>query len=258
MTVLLLLMASAFGEPFIYDDGDVRCILLRKDPVGVHQEALARWAPRGELVDGEELEDCVPVEPRVVDCPEGLGAALPFSGPIDRYESSEGVKVARMSGDWLHVRGTGDVSVFMKEDGPPVLLRLKQDAQPRLPIRAGTVIDLGFTPDYIGGTGQLVRVGSSLMVLSAGDVYLQKVGEPPVAYAVAPENRDPQMVLRPGQSRAIALDDTVVDVIVGDPMIAGAVIRGRRVKVSASAAGETRIAMVLESGRILPVRVIVR
>jgi len=258
MIGLFLLVTSALAEPFVYDDGEIRCILYDTEPVGVHEQALAAWAPRGEAIDGEELLDCEDVKPKIVDCPEGLGSALPFAGPIDKYIAGEGVKVSRMSGNWLHVRGKGDLSVVMNETDPPVLLRLKQEVSERLANRPGTVFDLKFEADYIGGTGELVRIGTSVMVLSAGDVFIQEAGQPPVAYAVAPLNKDPQFILKPGKSRTVAMDEEVVDAVVGNPLVAGAVVRGHRVKVTGSAPGETRIGLVLAGGRIVPVRVIVR
>ena len=240
MTALYLVASVALAKPFIYDDGEVRCVLLAGDAVGVHEEALVAWAPRGAPEPGEELEDCVPVVPKVVACPEGLGEVLPFAMAVVDFAAADGVSVSRMSGSWLHVRGEGDLAVIL-EDGPPVLLRLKPAPMVRPQVRPGTIVDLGFEPDYIGGTGEVVRIGTSVMVLRAGQVYVKREGEAPVASAVAPESGDPQMVLKPGKARTVSVDHEVQEAVVGDPLVAGAVVRGRRVKVMASAAGDTRI-----------------
>jgi len=256
MTVLFAISA-ALAAPFIYDDGAVRCVLLHDEPDGVHEQALAAWAPRGTRADGEALEDCEPVVPRRVDCPEGLGLALPFAAPITDLDMGDGVRAARMSGEWLHVRGEGDLAVSL-EGAPPVLIRVVQVEGEPAPVRPGTIVDLGFVPDYLDGTAQVVRVGQAVMVTGEGNVFVQQAGQAPVAYALAPDSSDPQIVLKPGKSRLVTVDDLVEEVVVGNPLVAGAVIRGQRVKVMATAAGETRMGLVLSSGQVLPVRVIVR
>ncbi len=256
MTGILLLTTIALAEPLIFDDGEVRCVLFESDPVGVHEEALAAWAPRGE--PGEDvLEPCEPVEPKVAEIRKELGAPLAFAQPVDKYAAADGVKVARMATGWLHVRGEGDLAVTL-EDGSPVLIRLEEVAGERPKLRAGSVFDLGFEAAYVGGTGELLRIGNSVMVLSAGEVLIQEEGQPPEAFTVAPDNKDSQVALRPGQSRTMAMDEEVLEVVVGNPLVATAIVKGRKVKIMADGAGETRVGLVLSGGRVLPLRVLVR
>jgi len=253
----LWFVSVGLAAPFVYDDGEVRCVLLEKDPVGVHEQALAAWAPRGSMEPGEALEPCAPVRPRQVSCPEGLGVALPFASAVESVTPGEGVRVAKMSGDWLHVRGEGDLAVRLS-DGPPVLLRVESSASEAPQVRPGSVVELGFEPEYIGGTGEVVRVGTAVLVLKAGEMYIKESGEAPRAFSLAPARQDAQLVMRPGQARTVSVEHSVVEVVVGDPLVAGVVVRGRRIKVLASSAGETRLAVVLEGGQVMPVRVIVR
>jgi hypothetical protein len=257
MNTLFWLVSVGIAAPFVYDDGDVRCVMLEDEPVGVHEQALADWAPRGTLASDEVLEPCAPVRPRRVDCPAGLGSALPFASAVEAVMPGEGVKVSEMSSDWLHVRGQGDLAVRLSE-GPPVLLRVEAAAPESPQVRPGTVVELGFDPEYIGGSGEVVRVGTAVLVLKAGDLYIKEDGEAPRALSLAPASQDAQLVIRPGQTRTVAVEQHVMEVVVGDPLVAGVVVRGRRVRVMASSAGETRMAVVLEGGQILPVRVIVR